>query len=80
MATRNAVQKLLARVPAGWAVALVFGAFIVASLLFTRALPPPRNPVAECAKQCAPRHGRLANDMNYPMSAKGEYRQVCNCT
>ncbi len=80
MATRSAVQKLLSRIPAGWVVAVVLGAFIGAALLLAQVLPPWRNPVAECAKQCESRHGRLINDMSYPMSAKGQYRQVCSCT
>jgi hypothetical protein len=79
MVRRGAIQRVLARIPAGWAVALGFCAFVGGSLLVARMLPPVRDPVAECAKECAPRHGRLVNDMNYPMS-KGKYAQVCKCT
>lgn len=80
MNTRGAFRKALQRLPAAWAVILGFTTFVGAATLLAQFLPPVRDPVAECAKQCEPRAGRLVNDMNYPMSAKGQYRQVCVCT
>lgn len=82
MNTRNAIRKVLARVPAPWGAALGIGAFVVAGLLIARLAPPLRDPEAEfreCEKRCAPRFGQLVRDMDYPMSAKGQYRQVCKC-
>ena len=79
MNTRAAIRNALARIPAPWGAALGLGAFIAASLLLVQVLPPQRDHAAECAKQCAPRFGQLARDMDYPMSAKGQYRQVCKC-
>lgn len=78
----NAIRKVLARVSAPWGAVLGIGAFIAAGLLIARLAPPMRDPEAEsreCTKQCAPRFGQLVRDMDYPMSAKGQYRQVCKC-
>jgi hypothetical protein len=67
------------RLPAPAAAALGFAAFICTALLLVPFMPPPRDIKAECAKQCAPRYGKVVADKNYPMSAKGTYRQVCEC-
>jgi hypothetical protein len=73
------LKSKLSRLPAPAAAALGFAAFIGTALLLVPFMPPPRDIRAECAKQCAPRYGKVVADKNYPMSAKGTYRQVCEC-
>jgi hypothetical protein len=79
MKIRSAISKVFRHIPVPWAVALVFGAFVGTSLLVALLVPQRRNPADECTKQCEPKIGQLVKDMNYPMSAKGQYRQVCEC-
>ena len=82
MNARHAIRKMLACVPASWGAALGICAFVAAGLLLSRLSPPLRDPEAEteaCAKQCAPRLGQLARDMDYPMSGKGQHRLICKC-
>lgn len=82
MKARHGIRKMWARVPAPLGAALGICAFVAAGLLIARLSPPLRDPETEsrkCTKQCAPRVGQLARDMDYPMSAKGKYRLVCKC-
>ena len=75
----KSLRNQLAKLPAPAAAALGFVVFIGAALLLVPFLPPARDMNAECTKQCAPRYGKVVPDKNYPMSAKGTYRQVCEC-
>jgi hypothetical protein len=52
---------------------------MLGSLLIAAISPPARDERTDCIRQCAPRRGELIADKNYPMSAKGSYRQVCQC-
>ena len=78
MNLRIRVKRAFTKLPAPVTVALGFGTFIAVSLLLAFALPPRRDVNADCASQCAPRHGKVVADKNYPMS-KGNHRMVCEC-
>ena len=61
------------------ALAICFGLLVLGSAVVASLLPPPRDLVEDCRKQCAPRFSRVLADKSYPMSAKGTYRQTCEC-
>ncbi len=73
------LRRFLGRLPLPVAATLGFAVFIAAGYLVGFLLPPPRDLHAECRKQCEPRFSRVVPDKSYPMSAKGMYRQVCEC-
>ena len=73
------LQRFMGRQPLPVAATLGFAVFIAAGLLAGFLLPPPRDLHAGCRKQCEPRFSRVVPDKSYPMSAKGTYRQVCEC-
>ena len=78
----HATRSAFARIPAPWGAALGIGALVAAGLLIARFAPPLRDAETEsraCAKQCAPRFGQLMRDADYPMSSKGQQKQVCKC-
>ncbi len=79
MKLRQVLHRKLVGIPAPLAVAAGFALIIAASFLIAAVLPPPRDVQAECRTQCEPRLFRLVTDKNYPMSAKGTYRQICEC-
>jgi hypothetical protein len=79
MKVRDVFRRALGRLPAPLAVVIGFAVFIAVSLMVAEFMPPLRDVVVECRKQCEPRSSRLVADKNYPMSAKGTYRQVCEC-
>lgn len=82
MNTRRTIRNTWARVPAPWGAALGIGALVAVGLLIARLAPPLRDSEKEsreCAKQYGPRFGQLVRDMDGPMSAKWQYRQVCKC-
>ena len=78
-AKHGVASHVLSRLPVPVTVALGFSLFVAVPLLLAPLLPPPRDAQTECTKQCAPRQGQLIADKSYPMSAKGTYRQVCEC-
>ena len=79
----SSVQRLIARIPPGWLVVMVFCGLIGSCALVMGLLrgfvPGPFSQIEECRQQCLPRKGQLENDKDYPMSAKGQYRQLCRC-
>jgi hypothetical protein len=79
MELRRHLLRLLNRLPLPLAAALGFAFFIAAGILIVSLMPPARDVRAECRKQCEPRFSRVVPDKTYPMSAKGSYRQVCEC-
>lgn len=79
VALRGYVRRVMLRLPMPVGAALWFAFFIGAGILIVFLLPAPRDLDAECRKQCKPRFSRVVPDKSYPMSAKGTYRQVCEC-
>jgi hypothetical protein len=73
------LRQTLRKLPAPVVVAAVFAGVIAVGVLLVFALPPKPDPWAECRKKCEPRFAQLVPDKNYPMSAKGNYRQICEC-
>ena len=76
----NRLKKLSILLTPGWMVLIVFGSFIGGAYLLGYFLPAPRDATQECRQQCIPRAGNLVDDKNYPMSAKGMYRKICECS
>lgn len=75
----QSLRRFLGRLPLPVAAALGFAVFITAGYLVAFLIQPPRDLHAECRRQCEPRFSRVVPDKSYPMSAKGTYRQVCEC-
>jgi hypothetical protein len=67
------------RLPAWAVVSLVFSIIIATAFTLIAILPPPVDPYDACVKQCRPLSGQIVDDKDYPMSAKGHYRQICKC-
>jgi hypothetical protein len=79
MTLRERLPRLFRTWPVPVVVAAGFTAAIALGVLLVVLLPSKPDPWADCKKQCDPRFSRLAPDTNYPMSAKGTYRLVCEC-
>ena len=73
------MRRRLARTPPAVIAALAIVFFILGSLAIVPFLPPLKDVHAECRKQCAPRASQVVPDKDYPMSAKGMYRDKCEC-
>jgi hypothetical protein len=73
------LSQIFRKLPASVVVAAGFSGVIVLGVILVLVLPPKPDPRGECRKQCEPRLSRVVPDKNYPMSAKGNYRQVCEC-
>lgn len=76
---RERIRNYLRRIPPGIAAVLAFALFIGGMLALVPFLPPLRDAHSECRKQCAPRSGKIVPDRDYPMSARGTYREKCEC-
>jgi hypothetical protein len=73
------LRQALRKLPVPVVVAAVFASVIAVGVILVYVLPLKPDPWAECRKQCEPRFSRIVPDKNYPMSAKGNYRQICEC-
>jgi len=73
------LSQIFRKLPASVVVAAGFSGVILLGVILVLVLPPKPDPRGECNRQCAPRFARIVPDKNYPMSAKGSYRQICEC-
>jgi hypothetical protein len=73
-------RDILSRIPPGVAAFLAFALLIGGTLALVPFLPPLRDAHAECRARCAPRIGQVVPDKEYPMSARGVYREKCTCS
>ena len=73
------MRRRLAKTPPAVIAALAIAFFILGSLALVPFLPSPKDVHAECRQQCASRASQVVPDKDYPMSAKGVYRDKCEC-
>jgi hypothetical protein len=58
----------------------LIGSFVLVMGLLRGLAPGPFSQVEECRQRCQPRAGILRDDKDYPMSTRGQYRQICQCS
>lgn len=75
----QAIRQRLRKFPLSLQVAVVFALVVFAIYLLGTVVGPQPDLSDECVRRCLPRQGQLIADKEYPLSAKGQYRQLCEC-